>query len=49
MPTASKLEFFKTLVNGWKPLTNDTKSFIAGVAGALDALLKMYFVVGNYQ
>ena len=27
MPTTSKIKFFKTLVNGLKPLTNDTKSF----------------------
>ena len=28
--------FFVTLVNGWKPLRNGTKSFILDVAGALD-------------
>ena len=49
MSTKSKIKFFKTLVNGWKPLTNDTKSSIFGVAGALDMLLKMYFVIGIYQ
>ena len=49
MPTTSKTEFFKTLVTGWKLLTDDTKSSISDIAGALDALLKMYFVIGIYQ
>ena len=33
------MEFFVTLVNGWKPLTDVTKSFILGVAGVLDSPL----------
>ena len=49
MPTTSKIEFFKTLVTSWKLLTDDTKSSISDIAGALDALLKMYFVIGIYQ
>ena len=49
MPTTSKIEFFKTLVTSWKLLTDDTKSSISDIAGALDALLKMYFVTGIYQ
>ena len=32
-PTASKLRFFVTLVNGSKPFTNITKSFILDVTG----------------
>ena len=33
------MEFFVTLVNDWKPLTNATKSFILDVAGVLDTPL----------
>ena len=43
-----KIEFFKSLVNRWKPLTNDTKSSILGRAGILDTPLKMYIVIGIY-
>ena len=48
-PTISKVEFFKTLVNSWKLLINDTKSSISGVAGVLDTPLKIYFVIGVCQ
>ena len=41
-----KIEFFKSSVNGWKPLTNDTKSSILDRAGILDTPLKMYIVIG---
>ena len=44
-PSTSKIELFKTLVNSWKLLTNDTKSSIWDVVGVLDMLLKMYFVI----
>ena len=35
-PITSKMGFFVTLVNGWKPLNNATKSSILNVAGTLD-------------
>ena len=35
-PTISKIGFFVTLANGWKPLRNVTKSSILDVAGARD-------------
>ena len=35
----SKLEHFMIIVNGWKPLTIITKSFILDVAAVLDLLL----------
>ena len=38
-PATSNMEFFVTLFNGWKPLTNVTKSFILYVAGILDTFL----------
>ena len=47
--TTSKIELFKTLINGSKPLTNDKKSSISDVTGVLDTPPKMYFVIGTYQ
>ena len=47
-PTATKIVFFKA-ANILKPLTNDTKSSISDVAGVLDTLLKMYFIIAIYQ
>ena len=38
-PATSNMEIYVTLVNGWKPLTNVTKSFILDVAGVLDTAL----------
>ena len=35
----SKLEHFMIIVNGWKPLTIITKSFILDVAAVLDPSL----------
>ena len=48
-PTISKVELFKTLVNRWNLVTNDTKSSISDVAGVLDAPLKICFIIGIYQ
>ena len=42
------IEFFKTLVNSWKLLTNDTKSSTLDGAGILEMPLKMYFIIGIY-
>ena len=34
----AKMEFFVALVNGWKPLTNVTKSSILDITGVLDTV-----------
>ena len=36
--TASKMEFFVTIVNGWKLRAIDTRRFVLDAAGVLDPL-----------
>lgn len=43
-PATCKMEFFVTLVKGWKPLTSVAKSSILDAAGILDILLKKYLI-----
>ena len=44
-PCSSNMEFFVTLVNGWKPLTNVAKNSIVDTAGVLDIHLSFYIKV----